>query len=86
MLISIRTYGGNDMIRKIIISRNKEPELKEKNTVYLQITDEYSKEDLLRVANRMMADEIIIQEEITTVQSTAVNFGAKDLERYGYKK
>lgn len=50
------------MERKVIISRNSEPELKERNTVYLQITEEHTKEGLIKVANRMMPDKIVIEE------------------------
>lgn len=57
-------------IRRAIISRNPEPAIKEKNTVYLQIKEGVTKEDLIVIARRMLADEIICQEEKYYVYGT----------------
>ena len=50
-----------DRFKKVIISKDSEPELRDQNTVYLQITEERTEEELISVAKRMMPDEIIIE-------------------------
>ena len=35
------------MNRKVVISKDSAPELKEKNTVYLQVTEKYTEEQIL---------------------------------------
>lgn len=51
-----------ELENKVIISSFKKPEIIEPNVMYLQITDEYSKDMLIKIAKRMQPDEIIIEE------------------------